>query len=66
MRIILSLALLSSCSVSNRDEYHNGTTSAPFVYFCSKQGVEYIGFYSHMIVLSVDQDGKPVRCTPFI
>jgi len=62
MRMILAIALLSSCSVSYRDKHHNGMTSVPFNYFCSKNGVEYIGFYDHVIVLSVDQEGKPVRC----
>ena len=32
-------------------------------YICSKNGVEYIVFDWRFMVLSVDQDGKPVKCT---
>lgn len=31
-------------------------------YVCTRQGVEYIRFDWRVMVLSVDQDGKPVKC----
>lgn len=42
-----------------------GLENLIFGYFCSRNGVEYVYIRSgEFLVVSYDQDGKPVRCKP--
>jgi hypothetical protein len=65
-KILYVLFLLAAiCLLLTPTPARAGFENLIFGYFCSRNGVEYVYIRSgQFLVVSYDQDGKPVRCKP--